>query len=54
VADRRTYLRATWYQVREIFALTRAWLDLKLFKPVPVLGDPIPVEWDTREGGRPQ
>ena len=54
VADRRTYLRATWYQLREIFALTRAWLDLKLFKPVPVLGDPILVEWDTREGGRPQ
>ncbi|NIV31103.1 MAG: hypothetical protein GWN58_16900, partial [Anaerolineae bacterium] len=50
VADRRIYLRATWYQLREIFALTRAWLDLKLFRPVPVLGDPIPVEWDTREG----
>ncbi|NIV35039.1 MAG: hypothetical protein GWN58_37965, partial [Anaerolineae bacterium] len=48
VADRRTYLRATWYQLRELFALTRAWLDLKLFKPVPVLGDPIPVDWGTR------
>jgi SanA protein len=54
VADRRTYLRATWYQLRELFALTRAWLDLKLFKPVPVLGEPIPVDWGTREGSRPQ
>ena len=48
VADRRAYLRATWYQFRELLALTRAWLDLKLFKPVPVLGDPIPVDWGTR------
>ena len=48
VADRRPYVRATWYQLRELFALTRAWLDLKLFKPVPVLGDPIPVDWNTR------
>ena len=48
VADRRTYQRAAWYQLRELFALTRAWLDLKLFKPVPVLGDQIPVDWDTR------
>ena len=54
VADRRTYLRATWYQLRELFALTRAWLDLKLFKPVPVLGDPIPVNWGEREGSRQQ
>ena len=53
VADRRTYVRATWYQLRELFALTRAWLDLKLFKPVPVLGEPIPVDWGTREGSRP-
>lgn len=54
VADRRTYLRATWYQLRELFALTRAWLDLKLFKPVPVLGEPIPVDWSAREGNKPQ
>jgi SanA protein len=52
VADRRVYLRATWYQLRELFALTRAWLDLHLFKPVPVLGDPIPVDWSEREGSR--
>ena len=50
VADRHTYVRATWYQLRELFALTRAWLDVNLFKPVPVLGDPIHVDWSTREG----
>jgi SanA protein len=54
VADRRTYYRATWYQLRELFALTRAWLDVNLFKPVPVLGNPIPVDWSTRAGGNPQ
>jgi SanA protein len=52
VADRRSYLRATWYQLRELFALTRAWLDVNLFKPVPVLGEPIPVDWS--EAPRPQ
>lgn len=54
VADRRDYFRAAWYQVRELFALTRAWLDVNLFKPVPVLGDPILVDWSERAGARPQ
>jgi SanA protein len=54
VADRRAYFRATWYQVRELFALTRAWMDVNLFKPVPVLGDPIPVDWSERAGARSQ
>ncbi len=50
VADRHTYVRAAWFQLRELFALTRAWLDVNLFKPVPVLGDPIPVDWSERAG----
>jgi len=50
VADRHTYVRAAWYQARELFALVRAWLDVNLFKPVPVLGDPIPVDWSERTG----
>ena len=54
VADRRAYFRAAWYQLRELFALTRAWLDLNLFKPVPVLGDPIPVDWSERAGSAQQ
>lgn len=51
VADRHTYVRATWFQVREVFALIRAWLDVTLFHPVPVLGEPIPVDWNERVGG---
>jgi SanA protein len=50
VADRRRYLRAPWYQLRELFALARAWLDVTLFQPLPVLGDPIPVDWEQRHG----
>lgn len=52
VADRRRYLRAPWYDLRELAALTRAWLDLNLFRPLPVLGQPVPVDWNDRaEGG---
>jgi SanA protein len=47
-ADRREYIRSAWYQLREVFALTRAWFDLNVLKPLPVLGDPIPVDWGTR------
>jgi SanA protein len=50
VADRRRYSLAPWYHLRELFALTRAWLDLNLFNPLPVLGEPIPVEWQRRAG----
>jgi SanA protein len=48
VADRHNYFRSPWYQMRELFALTRAWLDVHILKPVPVLGDPIPVDWTSR------
>jgi SanA protein len=48
VADRHAYFRSPWYRVRELFALARAWLDVHIFKPVPVLGDPIPVDWSSR------
>jgi SanA protein len=50
VADRHQYVYARWYQVREVAALARAWLDLSLLKPVPVLGDPIPIDWNSRAG----
>ena len=53
VADQREYVRAIWYQLRELFALSLAWLDLNLFKPLPVLGDPIPVDWSSRTGTGP-
>jgi SanA protein len=51
VADRHTYIRAAWFELRELAALARAWLDLNLLRPVPVLGDPIPVDWSERVGG---
>jgi SanA protein len=53
VADQRQYIRAPWYQLREVAALSRAWLDLNLSKPRPVLGDPIPVDWNNRSGTEP-
>jgi SanA protein len=47
-ADQRAYMRAAWYDVREVFALSRAWLDLELLRPQPILGKPIPVDWSRR------
>jgi SanA protein len=48
VADRHRYVYRNWYRLRELFALARAWLDLNLLRPLPVLGDPIPVDWTRR------
>ena len=50
VADRHTYRQAPWFSFRELLALVRAWLDLNLTQPRPVLGDPIPVDWGNRTG----
>jgi len=44
-ADRRQYVYNRWYRARELLALARAWLDLNVLKPLPVLGDPIAVDW---------
>lgn len=49
-ADRHRYERGPWYEVRELAATARAWLDLNVFRPVPVLGEPITVDWDARAG----
>jgi SanA protein len=49
VADRHRYRRAPWFNLRETMAMVRAWFDLNLVRPVPVLGDPIPVDWSSRE-----
>jgi SanA protein len=49
-ADRRSYRRSGWYEVREVAALARAWLDLNLLRPVPILGEPIVVDWSRRVG----
>lgn len=45
VADQHQYVYGNWYRLREVLALARAWSDVNLLKPLPVLGDPIPVDW---------
>lgn len=47
VADRQRYVYGDWYRLRELFALARAWWDLNVLRPLPVLGDPIPVDWES-------
>lgn len=51
-ADRRAYQRGSmaWWQVREVPALLRAWWDVSVYHPVPVLGEPIPI-FDTVSQG---
>ncbi len=44
IADRRPYIHIRRYQAREIPALWLAWWDLWVRRPVPVLGEPIPIE----------
>lgn len=51
VADRHRYVGSAWYEFRELAALLRAWMDLNLVKPRPVLGEPIEVDWSQRKGG---
>jgi SanA protein len=48
VADRHRYVYGAWYNLREVLALARAWLDVNLLRPRPVLGDPILVDWSRR------
>jgi len=50
-ADRRQYVYQRWYRLRELLALGRAWLDVTVLKPLPVLGDPFTVDWEHEFGG---
>jgi len=43
-ADRRPYVHIRSYWLREVPALWLAWWELRVVRPVPVLGDPIPIE----------
>ena len=43
IADRTPYVHIRWYWVREIPALWRAWWDVMIAHPTPVLGDPLPI-----------
>jgi SanA protein len=42
-ADRRNYYSARYWWWREVAAVTRAWLDLNLLHPTPVLGEKLPI-----------
>jgi SanA protein len=42
-ADRRDYFSARYWWLREVAAVTRAWLDLNVLHPTPVLGEKEPI-----------
>jgi SanA protein len=46
MADRRNYAGGaqTWWLVREAIATVGAWIDVNVTQPMPVLGDPLPIE----------
>lgn len=50
LADRQTYSnrRVTW-ETREYLALVLAWWDVNVRQPVPVLGEPLPIDFSTAE-----
>ncbi len=45
VANRRAYSAPAyqWWWLREVVALSRAWLDVNLLHPTPVLGEKLPI-----------
>ncbi|MGQ9667209.1 MAG: SanA/YdcF family protein [Anaerolineae bacterium] len=45
-ADLQPYLWECLYRLRELLALAMAWADLHIRRPLPVLGDPIPIVYD--------
>jgi SanA protein len=46
VADHRTYRSPyrQWWQLRELAALVKAWLDVHVVHPQPVLGEKLPIQ----------
>ena len=42
-ADRRDYRLARFWWLRELAAVSKAWLDLNLLHPTPVLGEKLPI-----------
>jgi SanA protein len=42
-ADRRRYVDIEWYRLREIPALWLAWWQLRITRPEPILGEPLPI-----------
>ncbi len=46
IADRRNYTAGsqTWWSIREAAATAAAWLDMNVLKPIPVLGQEMPID----------
>ena len=42
-ADRRDYYLARYWWWREVAAVSKAWLDLNVLHPTPVLGEKLPI-----------
>jgi SanA protein len=46
IADRQPYGSIAWFTAREMPALLVAWIQTNITHPVPVMGDPIPIQYD--------
>jgi len=46
VADRQPYEHIAWFTAREVPALLVAWIQTNITHPLPVMGDPIPIQYD--------
>lgn len=44
LADRMPYIHIRWYWAREVLALWKTWWDLFIQHPLPVLGEPQPIQ----------
>jgi SanA protein len=44
VADRRQYAPYRWWEMREMLATAAAWWDVNVRRPVPVMGDKLPIQ----------
>lgn len=44
VADRRAYAPYRWWEMREVLATAAAWWDVNVRRPVPVLGEKLPIQ----------
>ncbi len=44
-ADRRVYPTYRWWELREVLATAAAWWDVSIRRPVPVLGEKLPIQF---------
>jgi SanA protein len=46
-ADQRDYMRVRYYWWREFFATSLAWWQVKISRPEPIMGEPLPIFGDS-------